>query len=199
MRPTLWDSLRPAFSSRLPGGTAASRSRRARTPCRRRARRYGTPSTASAAPTAAGRLTRHSASSTIFLQLNPSKFPAHALLLPCSSCWFPVRSMAPCPHSHRAQCASDAEITSCCAACSVAQLATSQERAPQPADPPRVGGTLGATAANSQAASELRYRSAVQEVVLASGMGCGAALALQGGPSAPGGLWTTRHVCDIKR
>ena len=36
-------------------------------------------------------------------------------------------------------------------------------------------------------------RTAVQEVVSASGMGCGSALALQGAPMAPGNHWTTRY------
>lgn len=78
----------------------------------------------------------------------------------------------------------------------VAKPAAAQQHAAQPAGQARAGSAFDASA-DSQATAkdpEPRSRSAVQEVVLASGMGCGAALALQGAPSAPGGLWTTRQV-----
>ena len=76
-----------------------------------------------------------------------------------------------------------------------------QQPQPQPAARAKAARASAATSAASStdghpaaaADPEPVRRAAVQEVVSASGMGCGLALALQGAPLAPGNHWTTRY------
>jgi hypothetical protein len=75
-----------------------------------------------------------------------------------------------------------------------------RQRQPQPAARANAARASTATSAASSTDSHPAAaadpgavrRPAVQEVVSASGMGCGSALALQGAPLAPGNHWTTR-------